>query len=59
MESDGCPRLQDKGYYYFFISRQVAFPKIFLKGHNVNQGGIGEGSGVIDSLLLFPEADFH
>lgn len=29
------------------------------KTHGTNQGGIGEGSGVIDSALLFPESQFY
>lgn len=32
---------------------------IKTKAHNSNQGGICEGSGVIDSALLFPEAQFQ
>ncbi|KAF7631150.1 Glutathione synthetase [Meloidogyne graminicola] len=31
---------------------------IKTKTYNSNQGGIGEGSGVIDSALLFPEKQF-
>lgn len=29
------------------------------KAANVNQGGVSDGAGVIDSLLLFPASEFH
>lgn len=29
------------------------------KAHFVNQGGVSDGGGVVDSVMLFPEAQFH
>ncbi|CAK5082866.1 unnamed protein product [Meloidogyne enterolobii] len=63
------PTLEDivseVGIYGTFIGNQENGGKVLWnrvegylvrsKAHNVNQGGVSEGGGVVDSLILFPE----